>query len=360
MLFAMLNMQAAVFQKGSEWTIGGLWLVVPQPYQKIAARAMATQVKTIFGGDYEEADDGSDDEQDDDYRQFEKSLPKSISYLTAVEDINIKNCTLIGEIPDAFGALKNLTMLRLRDNSLTGPLPSSLSLLSSLQFLDLTNNQLSGDFPALPNLFALHSLCIAQNCFTGPVPTVFGDPRALIYFYAADNLFNVLPASIGQLTNLDELLISGNDFSCELPSEIWNLTNLKFLIMSGCNLFGSLAGVAALRNLKGLDVSKNQFGGEFPTREILNLENLEELHLVGNHFSGGEILDMSDRDRKIRMCVDRDFQTTHVIREGFHKCCNKHGVTPYTGDVSDSEGYDFDSESDSNSESEPESEAESE
>ncbi|KAJ3245160.1 hypothetical protein HDU77_009571, partial [Chytriomyces hyalinus] len=98
----------------------------------------------------------------------------------------------------------------------------------------------------------------------------------------------------------------------------------------------------------------------FPTREILNLENLEELHLVGNQFSGGEILDMSERDRKIRMCVDRDFQTTHVIREGFHKCCNKHGVTPYIGDVSDSESEGSESkpgsEAESDSESEPESE----
>ncbi|TPX50659.1 hypothetical protein CcCBS67573_g10079 [Chytriomyces confervae] len=273
---------------------------------------------------------------------------------TAVEEITIINCTLIGEIPDAFGALKNLTMLRLRGNSLTGSLPSSLNLLHGLEFLDVTNNQLSGDFPALPNLFALNSLCIAQNCFTGPVPTVFGDPRKLIYFYAEDNLFSVLPASIGQLTNLEELYISGNAFSWELPSEIWNLANLKFLLMSGCNLFGSLAGVAALRNLKGLDVSKNQFSGEFPTREILNLENLEELHLVGNQFSGGEILDMSERNQKIKMCVDRDFQIAHVIREGFHKCLKKHGVTPYTGDISDSEGYESDSDSDS--ESEPESE----
>ncbi|KAJ3245161.1 hypothetical protein HDU77_009572 [Chytriomyces hyalinus] len=328
--FAVLNMQAAAFQKVSASTIGGLWLVVPQSYQAVVARAMAAQVKSIVGGDY-----GKVDYKQDDYGQFEKSLPKSISCLTAVEEIIVEGSKLLGVIPDVFGALKNLTTLRLRGNSLTGSLPSSLNLLYHLQFLDVADNQLSGDFPELPNLFALHSLCIGQNCFTGPVPTVFGDPRELIYFYAADNLFNVLPASIGQLTNLEELLISRNDFSYLESNKPEDRGNERVQVV----------GIP---------------GREFPTREILNLENLEELHLVGNQFSGGEILDMTGRDEKITMCVDCDFQLTHVIREGFHKCFNKHGVTPYTGDISDSESEGSESKPGSEAESDSESEAESE
>ncbi|KAJ3396261.1 hypothetical protein HDU80_010036 [Chytriomyces hyalinus] len=346
--FAMLNMQAAVFQKGSASTIGGLWLVVPQSYQAVVARAMAAQVKSVVGGDYEQADYGND------YEQFEKSLPKSISCLTAVEEIIVEGSNLLGVIPDEFGALKNLTTLCLGGNSLTGTLPSSLNLLCALEHLDVTNNQLSGDFPALPSLFKLEILSIAENCFTGPVPTVFGDPRKLTYFYVADNLFSVLPASIGQLTSLEQLLISENAFSCELPSEIWNLTNLKIVEMSGCKLFGSLAGVGALRNLISLDVTKNQFGGEFPSREILNLENLEVLHLVGNHFSRGEILDMTERNFRMVLCADRDFQVTHIVREGFRKCRDVHFVIPSTGDISDSESEESDSGCDLEFESESE------
>ncbi|KAJ3257144.1 hypothetical protein HDU77_002794 [Chytriomyces hyalinus] len=200
---------------------------------------------------------------------------------------------------------------------------------------------LSGEFPALPNLDHLKSLDISRNCFTGSVPTVFSQSRKLGSLIADHNLFNVIPASISQLTSLRNLSMSGNKFSCEIPPGIWNMTALMILKMSGCNIFGSLAGLGGLRNLSTLDVSNNQLSGEFPSREISNMHRLGALHVVGNQFSWGEVLDMSENQFKMTMCMDREFQKVYVIREGFHKCHEEHGVVPFTGDISDSECEDY-------------------
>ncbi|KAJ3215834.1 hypothetical protein HDU81_001301 [Chytriomyces hyalinus] len=306
--------------------VGGLWLVLPLSYQTAVARVLAAQVRSITAGDFMPAE----------YKQVKKRLPTSISLWTAVNDIRLDSCSLADNLPDIFGDLKNLTNLRLWNNSLTGELPSSLNLLSCLQHLKLSSNQLSGEFPPLPNLNALETVSISRNCFTGPLPTVFGNSKKLQYFCADHNRFNVIPESISQLTSLRGLRISSNPFSCEMPSEILNLTRLEELEMSGCDMFGSLAGVGNLRNLGALDVSNNQFSGAFPSNEILNMHELYELHLVRNEFAGGEILDLSRRNCRIKMCLDGDFQRKCVVRGGFHKCLD-HSVAPHTRDVSDSE-----------------------
>ncbi|KAJ3393670.1 hypothetical protein HDU80_010668 [Chytriomyces hyalinus] len=307
--FAVLNMRTSDFLKGPRRRIGGLWLVVPPKYLTVFACAMAPHAKIIGGFDYYPAD----------YNKVAKSLPNSISCFTAVEEIILERNGLIGEIPDVFGALKNLTMLRLRHNSLKGAVPSSLDLLSELQHLDLSENELTGEFPPLPNLKSLDTVFIGRNRFKGPLPTVFGDPRKLKGLCAEHNCFSVIPTSISQFTNLFNLSICGNPFSCEIPSELWNMESLQFLEMSGCSMFGSLAGVGNLHNLKTLDVWNNQFSGEFPSREILNLHELYELHIAGNQFTGGGVMDVSQRNVKIRLCADRDFKRT-VTCKGFRQC----------------------------------------
>ncbi|TPX72060.1 hypothetical protein CcCBS67573_g05931 [Chytriomyces confervae] len=290
------------------------WFHLPESYQKVVASAMPGEIKRV-------------------QRHFEthaeKKLPESILCLTVVNEIKLNCSKLIGNIPDGIGALWNLTRLELINNSLTGPLPSSLNQLVALQILILSDNQLSGEFPALPNLCALSTLYLKRNRFTGPIPTVFGNPRNLTSLHVEENCFSVIPTTISQLTGLEYLIISQNPLACEIPPEIWNLTHLRTLDMSGCKMFGSLAGVGALHNLRNLDVSNNQFSGELPSREIHGLENLVRLHLIENQFSGGEILDMRGT-RLWAMCVDPDFGRKYVIW-GDQRLCNEHKFLPDVG-----------------------------
>ncbi|TPX68133.1 hypothetical protein CcCBS67573_g07286 [Chytriomyces confervae] len=333
--FAMLNMQTTTnFKKGSNRLVGGLWLLLPLSYQTVVVRVMDAQVRSILGCGFSE---------NDEYKDIKKRLPKSISLWTAVKELDLGRCSLIGKIPDVFDAFKNLTSLHLSGNRLTGPLPSSLNLLSNLQGLDLSYNQLSGDFPALPNLNALEIVNIGGNRFTGPLPTVFGNSKRLEYFSAGSNHFNVIPPAIGQFTRLQRLSICYNPFACEIPPEVLNLATVEELEMNDCKMFGSLAGIGNLVNIGVLNLSGNQFTGEFPSREIFNMQNLHELHLSGSHFSGGEILDMSEHEFKMTMCLDREFQRKYVIRQGFHKC-RMHGLFPLGIDISDSEREEEDEE----------------
>ncbi|KAJ3223352.1 hypothetical protein HDU78_011329, partial [Chytriomyces hyalinus] len=273
--FALLNVQTAHFQKGG---FDQTWFHLPEPYQTVYANAMPAQLKKVYN----------------DSKSIEakaKGLPESITCLTAVTAIYLRSCKLTGSIPNGIGALQRLTHLDLSNNCLTGPLPGAINLMVALCTLDLTNNQLSGEFPALSNLQSLGALYIDGNRFTGPIPTVFGDLGNLERLSASRNRFSVIPATINKLENLGELNISNNSFACEIPPEIWTLTRLFHLDMSYCKLSGSLAGVGNLQELVRLDVSNNQFSGELPSREIYGLWFLKGLHLIGNKFSGGELLD---------------------------------------------------------------------
>ncbi|TPX42946.1 hypothetical protein CcCBS67573_g10480 [Chytriomyces confervae] len=167
--------------------------------------------------------------------------------------------------------------------------------------------ELDGEFPALPDLYLLQSLYIDGNRFTGPIPTVFGDVGNMLYLTASRNRFSVIPATISELENLEELNISNNSFACEIPPEIWTLTELYQLDMSNCELSGSLAGVGNLRQLIHLDASNNQFSGELPSCEIYDLLDLGGLHLIGNQFSGGELLYSAESNLQL-MCVDPEFR----------------------------------------------------
>ncbi|TPX45727.1 hypothetical protein CcCBS67573_g10353 [Chytriomyces confervae] len=102
-------------------------------------------------------------------------------------------------------------------------------------------------------------IVLSRNQFTGPIPTVLGDPCKLARLLADDNHFTTIPASIGQLTSLTELRISHNSFSSEMRTELCNLQTLKHLEMSGCSMFGTLVGIGSLINLEILDLSNNQF-----------------------------------------------------------------------------------------------------
>ncbi|KAJ3239467.1 hypothetical protein HDU81_005910 [Chytriomyces hyalinus] len=276
--FAVLSMQTADFQRFEQKMVQ-IWFHLPENYQAVVASAMSAQLKSV---------------QICVETIETKGLPESITRLTAVETIFLYSYKLTGKIPDGIGALQSLTYLDLRDNYLTGPLPISFNLVVALDMLDLTNNQLAGEFPALPSLHALECLCIDGN--------------------------HTIPATISTLTTLWELRISENSFACQVPPGIWNMQNLTWLDMSNCKLSGLLAGVGNLWQLERLDVSNNRFSGELPSRKIRSLEYLEDLHLIGNDFSGDEILDVTG-SKLCTMCVDADI---HVVWQEEYLCSCQH------------------------------------
>ncbi|CAI5941776.1 unnamed protein product, partial [Closterium sp. NIES-64] len=84
----------------------------------------------------------------------------------AVVSIELPNCNLGGEIPEAIGDLVELTKLNLRNNNFTGLLPASLSRLTALESLDVSGNP----FEVAPS----------TNLTAGAPPPLTSDPISII------------------------------------------------------------------------------------------------------------------------------------------------------------------------------------
>jgi len=97
-----------------------------------------------------------------------------------------------------------------------------------------------------------------------------------------ENNLTSIPSSIGNLTNLETLILGKNSLS-SLPEEIGNLTNLEELSLYYTNLTSLPSWIGKLTNLVELDLSFNKLTS-LP-KEIGNLKNLETLTLDDNKLT---------------------------------------------------------------------------
>ena len=102
--------------------------------------------------------------------------------------------------------------------------------------------------------------------------------------WSSRNLKGVIPPSIGQLTRLSELDLSGNRLTGPIPPEIGKLTNLKNLNLNNNQLTGLIPEIGELTNLARLSLSRNQLTGPIP--EIGKLTLLTNLNLFNNQLTG--------------------------------------------------------------------------
>ena len=75
------------------------------------------------------------------------TIPRDISALVGLKNVNLSWNNLSGRIPESIGELKELESLDLSHNELSGEIPSSISALTSLSYMNLSYNNLSGRIP---------------------------------------------------------------------------------------------------------------------------------------------------------------------------------------------------------------------
>ncbi|TYH24987.1 hypothetical protein ES288_A03G133500v1 [Gossypium darwinii] len=98
----------------------------------------------------------------------------------------------------------------------------------------------------------------------------------------SQGLSGVLAPSIGNLTNIQTVLLQDNNISGNIPSEIGKLSKLQNLDLSNNNFCGQIPTTFShLKNLEFLRLTGNNLSGEIPA----SLANLTDLHLIDLSFN---------------------------------------------------------------------------
>ncbi|WP_211075647.1 immunoglobulin domain-containing protein [Aquimarina sp. MMG016] len=154
--------------------------------------------------------------------------------------------------------------------------------------LTLQDNMLSGVIPAsIGNLLNLETLWLHKNNLQGNIPSELGDLVSLKKLLLNQNgLTGELPVSLAQLSSLDTIWLTSNNLSGNIPDWLGNLISLKQLLLSNNQFDGTIpSSLGQLTLLETLWLSYNQLTGDIPL-EIKQLANLTQFYLNNNQLSG--------------------------------------------------------------------------
>lgn len=192
------------------------------------------------------------------------------------------------------GASQKLQFLHLRDNQFTGTIPASWAQMPALVHVYLSYNRLSGPLPTAWDSKAQRMLRVEGNQLTGLVP-VWPAPnlKSLAFGWfeqrlcSGNRITGQIPPTIAKLMpRLKYLGLQCNDLSGTLPAELGSLTELTDLIVSNDpGLGGTLpSSLGKLSKLKVLDVAFTSIQGTVP-ESFGGLTQLE-LYLHSTKMSG--------------------------------------------------------------------------
>ncbi len=154
--------------------------------------------------------------------------------------------------------------------------------------LGLPENNLTGQLPPeLGDLPQLQLLMLWDNSLTGGIPPELGSLTQLQELSLSFNtLTGAIPPEFGNLAQLQWLDLDGNTLTGAIPPELGNLTQLQLLWLSGNSLTGAIPPeLGNLTQLQNLNLSGNTLTGEIPP-EFGNLTQLGELELDHNSLTG--------------------------------------------------------------------------
>ena len=215
--------------------------------------------------------------------QLEGNMPGAMDNLSSLYNLNLSANKFQGDI-NVLGSLSGLILLNLSFNEFQGDISAVVNH-PSLMILDLRNNQFQGNLPvSLGNLLSLWELSLSNNQMTVDLDILSG-LSSLEVLQMEFNDIGSIPGSIGNLTNLRILNLSGGQITGSIPLELSNLSRLEHLGLEDNQLTGSIPSLLGdLANLYLLDISDNQLSGEIPVS--LGESNLAYLSLDHNHLTG--------------------------------------------------------------------------
>jgi Leucine-rich repeat (LRR) protein len=285
------------------------------------------------------------------------NIPDALGNLINLQEISLSHNQLDGSVPTNFGTLVNLYRCALEDNQLSGTIPDFATTAPSLYALSLEDNCFdatsNSDFTEMINkLLEAGKTPIYQpqkKCGSGLIPGLaqqippseyaalvdlflstggtqwfrtdgWTDPSAPAWYgvtvsgfeydseighilkvgtvttlhLSANHLVGHLAETLGNLVNLEELVLSSNSspevhtdlgrLEGTIPDSLGNLTKLVELDLSYDKFGGGIPeSLGNLVNLRTLNLGVNQLSGAIPV-SLLNLVNLEHLSFGGSYY----------------------------------------------------------------------------
>ncbi|XP_060671232.1 DNA damage-repair/toleration protein DRT100-like [Ziziphus jujuba] len=140
---------------------------------------------------------------------------------------------ITGELPSDIGRVHRLTVPNITDNLISGKIPPSITNLSSLMHLDLRNNRITDEIPRdFGQLTMLSRALINRNQIEGTIPDSISKIHRLADLALSLNwLSSTIPESLGRMAvlgtlNLDSNRISGYISASLLASSVSNCPDL--------------------------------------------------------------------------------------------------------------------------------------
>ena len=144
----------------------------------------------------------------------------------------------------------------------------TLSSEGCVEIIEMIAKNIVGTIPdsSLGRLSCVMTIDLTGNLISGPIPADIGNLEFLEYLYLSDNEFSgTIPIELGGLSNLSSLRLNHNQLTGEIPTQIGNLHNLGELFLGNNALTGPIPeSFHNLIQLFGLDLSRNQLSGKLP------------------------------------------------------------------------------------------------
>ncbi|GAY48609.1 hypothetical protein CUMW_113020 [Citrus unshiu] len=198
-----------------------------------------------------------------------------------VTALNLSTMGLQGTIPPHLGNLSFLVYLNISHNKFHGHLPNELGQLRRLRFFSVTNNTLSGSFPPWIGTLIVESLS-QQLQRSHPRFTL----QLSSWTWGTTYCGNI-PSKIGELSNLNKLLVENTYLSGSIPWSLYNISSLERIDLSSNSLSGTLPNDMCIRlpKLETLYLGASQFFGHIPS-SLSECTRLQILWLSDNQFTG--------------------------------------------------------------------------
>ena len=141
--------------------------------------------------------------------------------------------------------------------------------------------------PYIGQLAELRQIDLAGNELSGSLPAELGNlARLEILNLSRNALEGPIPSELGRLERLEELYLQRNPLRGHIPPELGSLHHLRILHLGG-NLTGTIPPeLGDLEHLTELSIKWTQLSGVIPT-ELGKLSKLRKLILRGNPSDGG-------------------------------------------------------------------------